>query len=323
MARDPKYHPHGKVLFITSSIEAGVLFLSNPACRALLISCLASGLALYKVRLCHFLIEPTHFHMMIVVDDPEDVSNFIGYFKSETAHRINRMLGRGKRTVWCAGFDSPIVLTPVRALLVAAYLYGNPGKDDLAESIEKYEGCSSWRMFTTGNLTIQCEILNRDAFRELPYHEQNEKGYEREAARLLATSTRRQELTIEPNAWLESYGLIDPAVQLRWNSRLVERLRTIEGRASRVRKRNGKRPMSVFRQRNEKFDLNRQKRKDGKRSSCLSERRKDRREFIKYFRELVHQAKEVVKRWRQGDFSLRYPPGLYAPNMPRLANILP
>ena len=318
-----KYHPHGKVLYITSSIEQGLLFLCNPACEALLRSCLVAALALYKVKLCHFVIEATHFHMIIVVEDPEDVSKFIGFFKQETAHRINRMVGRKKRTVWCDGFDSPVVLTPLRALLAISYLYANPGKDNLAESIDTYEGCSSWKMFTSGNLSESYEVISRDEFKYIPLGSQNERGYEQEAKRLLASSDRKETLTIEPNAWLEAFGIIDPKVQLRWNSLCLERVRKIEARASKLRKSKGTRPMSAFRHRNQKFDLNRQSIRSGKRSVCVSERKKDRREFMKHFWELVQKAKEVVKRWKLGDFSVPYPPGLYAPNMPRLANILP
>ena len=138
MSRNLKYHLNGNVLYITSSIEQGLLFLNNPVILLLLRSCLAAALAKYKVKLCHFIVEPTHFHMIVVVENPEDVSNFIGYFKCETAHRINRILGRPKRTVWCSGYDSPTLVTPLRALIAIAYIYGNPGKDNLSASIDSY-----------------------------------------------------------------------------------------------------------------------------------------------------------------------------------------
>ena len=324
MSRNLKYHLHGKVIYITSSIEQGVLFLNNPVILLLLRSCLAAALAKYKAKLCHFIVEPTHFHIIVVIDNPEDISNFIGYFKCETAHRINRILGRPKRTVWCAGYDSPTLVTPLRALIAIAYIYSNPGKDNLSESIDSYLGFSSWKMFTTGEFTETVDIIDRDEFKYIPFGQQNEKGYAREAARLLATSTRKETLTIEPNAWLDAYGIKDSMSQLRWNSKLVERLRFLEQRAANVRKKTGRRVMSAFRQRNEKFDTTKlSKRKRGKRSIALSERKRDRKDFIATYWKRVQEAKDVVKRWRQGDTSVRYPPGLYAPSMPRLANIVP
>jgi hypothetical protein len=44
---------------------------------------------------------------------------------------------------------------------------------------------------------------------------------------------------------------------------------------------------------------------------------------MKMYKQLVYQAREAAKRWAQGDFSVPYPPGLHAPSMPRLANMMP
>ena len=323
MSRDLKYHPNGKVLFITSGIEEGLLFLCNPLCTAVLKSCLAAALARYPVRLCHFLIEPTHFHMVIVVEDPENVPKFLKYFKCESAHRINRILGRRKRTVWCEGYDSPIVLTPVRALIAISYLYANPAKDGLGYTIDEYEGVSSWKMYSSGMLSEEFKVISRDKFKQLPIWNQNYKGYTAEAERVLATTEQKDSLILQPNAWLESYGITDPKEQLKWNSKLVERIRRLEERAAKVRKRTGRRPIGVYRLRNQKFDLTRQSTRSGKRMCCLSERRSKREEFMKTFRQLMFEARETVKRWAKGDFSVPYPPGLHAPSMPRLANMMP
>ena len=323
MSRNLKYHPNGKVLYVTSSIEVGLLFLCNPLCTAILKSCLSAALAKYRVRLCHFIIEPNHFHMIIVVENPEDVPEFYKYFKAETAHRINRVLGRRKRTVWCEGYDSPIVLTPLRALVAISYLYANPAKDNLTYNIDEYEGVHSWRMFSTGDLSENNKVIPRDEFEYLPIWNQNHKGYSQEADRVLATTEQKETLTLEPNAWLESYGITDPKEQLEWNSKLVERVRRLEARAQKVRKRTGRRPIGTHKLRNQKFDLTRQSYRRGKRMCCLSERRSKRVEFMKDFRELMFKARATVKRWAKGDFSVPYPPGLHAPSMPRLANMMP
>ena len=115
--RKMKYHPHGSVLFCTCSIEEGLLLLANPLCEAIIRSCLARACARYPVRICHMIVEATHVHLVLVVINPDDVSAFFRYFKGESAHMINGLLGRNKRTVWCEDYDSPIVLTPIRALM--------------------------------------------------------------------------------------------------------------------------------------------------------------------------------------------------------------
>ena len=48
---------------------------------------------------------------------------FMERFKCETAHAVNRLLGRRQVTVWCKGYDSPVILT----------------LDDLVEKLATYE----------------------------------------------------------------------------------------------------------------------------------------------------------------------------------------
>src|SRR5688572_30273179 len=115
MPRLMKYHPHGSVVFLTISIEEGILLLPNPLTEAIIKSCLARAQHLHPLRICHFIVEGTHIHLFVVIENPDDLCGFTERFKTESAHMINRLLGRKKRTLWCEGYDSPVVLTPARA----------------------------------------------------------------------------------------------------------------------------------------------------------------------------------------------------------------
>jgi hypothetical protein len=44
-----KYHPNKSVLFVTFSVEEGLLLLCNPLCLAIIQSCLAAAQSLYDV----------------------------------------------------------------------------------------------------------------------------------------------------------------------------------------------------------------------------------------------------------------------------------
>jgi hypothetical protein len=318
-----KYHPHGTVLYVTSSIEEGVLFLCNPLCLALLQSCLSVAIANHPVELCHFIVEATHIHMVLVVKDPEDVAGFLRTFKCESAHMINGLLGRRKRTVWCEGYDSPIVLTPIRALVAISYLYSNPAKDNLTESIREYEGFSSWGKFTSGEYSETYKRLRRPQFEFLPLWRQNPAGYKAEADKLLSESTEQYSLNLTPNAWLDAFGITDKDEQQKWNDRIHARVQALEDRAAKVRKRKGHRVIGPERLRRAMFELTRRpKGRSGKRMWCLSESRKVRQHYISFLKGLMFSAREVARRWKLGDFSVSYPPGLYAPCMPRLANVM-
>jgi len=315
-----KYHPHGGVLFCTLTVEEGLLLLTNPLCRAILESCLARAKELHPVKLCHFVVEATHVHLILVVTDPDDVNAFIRCFKTESAHMLNRLLGRKKRTIWCEGYDSPIVLTPMRALIAIAYLYANPAKDNLESSIDRYPGFSSWQMFQSGVLTKKWKRVRRHHFSALTKDAHNARGYAKRAADVLARATECINFTLEPNAWLEAFGYQTPEQQKQINDRLVARIRLLERRAAERREREKKRVLGRERLLTQVFDLFYRPQRKGRRMWCLSEKRRVRVDFIRFFKALMDTARAVRDRWRMGDVTVPYPPGLFPPSMPKLAN---
>ncbi len=312
-----KYHPHGAVLFVTFSLEEGLLLLANPLCRTLLQSCLAAAQDLYPVRISGFLINANHVHMLLVVDNPDDVSGFIRHFKTESAHMLNRVLGRRKRTIWCEGYDSPIVLTPTRALIALSYLYSNPAKDNLEESIDKYPGLSSWEMIVNNQAKMRWKRIRRPAVNKIKLH--NLKSYTREAERLLNDSKEEYTFTLSPKAWLEAFGITDPKEQEAVNMKLVDRIRTLEERAANIRKREGKKVMGSEKLISQPISTSYQSNRSGKRMACLSDDIRLRVNFICYLKDLYAKAREVLERWKSGDYTLPYPLGLYPPSMPKLA----
>jgi REP element-mobilizing transposase RayT len=317
-----KYHPNGSVLFVTYRVEEGKLLLANPLCEALIKSCLARALALYPVKICSFVIEATHIHLVLVVINPTDVSNFVRHFKTETAHALNRLLGREKRTVWCEGFDSPVVLTPTRTMIALAYIYSNPAKDSLEDSIDKYPGLSSWQMFTENDLRKRWKHLRRPAFKKLPPEAHNLAGYTTEAQSVLATSKESHDFILEPNAWMEAFGIVDKEKQEKINNRIIERVRTLETRHRKKRAESGRKVMGAVRLRNEPLQISGLPKRKGIRTKCLSEKKRLRIDFLLFFKKLIKKARDVRERWKVGDYSIPYPLGLYPPSQPKLAEPL-
>ena len=317
-----KYHPHGGVLFVTFSIEQGVLLLCNPLCEAVLKSCLARAQFMYPVKIVAFLIEGTHVHLLLVVDSPDDIPSFIRHFKTESAHALNRILGRAKRTIWCEGYDSPIVLTPLRTLLVLSYIYTNPTKDNLKSSIDNYPGVSSWRMFRKEELKKSWKRLKRPYYQPLSSDMHNLRGYTKEAERLLSLTQKTHTFVLSPDAWLDAFGIDEEGERRSLNQKLIDRVRTIEEREDRCRTEQGKRVVGAERLRHQVFDTTRISRKEGRKMWCLSEDRELRMQFITFLKNLITRARAVRERWRVGDYSLPYPLGLYPPSQPKLAEPL-
>lgn len=317
-----KYHPHGSVLFCTFSVEEGLLLLANPLCELIIKSCLVAAWTLYPVRICHIVVEATHVHILLVVDNPDDVPNFIKHFKTESAHMINGLLGRNKRTLWCEGYDSPIVLTPLRALAAIAYMYANPAKDNLETTIDRYPGFSTWKMLRSGEYAKLWKRVRRYQFLKLARDSHNLRGYNKIAEAIRSDSEELLPFVLEPNAWMEAFGYTDSHAQANINEALIRRVHKLEKRAEAIRQREKTRVIGRERLMKQPFDLTYRPRRFGKRMWCLSEKRKERVKFIAFFKDLMDEARDIRHRWTLGEVGLRYPPGLHPPSMPKLANAL-
>jgi hypothetical protein len=261
--------------------------------------------------------------MLMVVDNPDDVPGFVGRFKTESAHMFNSVLGRDKRTVWCDGYDSPVVLTTSRALEAIAYLYANPAKDGLEDSIERYPAASSWNAYTSGNTTKRVPKVPRRAFRTLTPDSHNLRGYAKEAERLRGQATGEVSITINPDAWMQALGEDSAEDQRALSEQLLTRVQELEAEARRVRAAGGKRVIGAARLIAQPIDRYYRSKRKGRRMWCLSDDTSLRVRFINHLKDLIAAASATLERWRCGDFSEPYPLGLYPPLMPKLAEPLP
>ena len=106
--------------------------------KILLENVLARAQTMYPVVIVKYVIMPNHIHIIIVVRDPQDVPRFIEYLKRESAHVVNGLLGRRKHTVWCDGYDHPVILDPETAIERLTYLALNPVSASLIENENNY-----------------------------------------------------------------------------------------------------------------------------------------------------------------------------------------
>jgi hypothetical protein len=120
---------------------------------------------------------------------------------------------------------------------------------------------------------------------------------------------------------MEAFKITDPAQQQRINARLLDRISHLEQRA--VTRRLKERKSLIGRDRliAQPLSLSYRPKRSGKRMWCLADKRSLRISFIKFFKKLMATARSVRERWRQGETSVRYPPGLFPPSMPKLANV--
>jgi hypothetical protein len=255
--------------------------------------------------------------MLIVVDDPACVPAFVGYLKGETAHAVNHLRGRKKRTVWCDGFDSPIILDAENAIKAIDYIYSNPQRANLVEKIEDYPHFSTWEVFLAGGEERSVLRIPRDSIPALPKRTLSLSEQKKLACKLKEEGREECQLIFDPDAWMECFdGLINKDPE-EVNQIIIERLRAQEQALNAAR---NKPVMGAHALMLEPIDREYEPKKRGKRMVCLSTIKALRVAFVRWFREHCAQAIPI----RQAtDWLHSLPPGLFAPGGALRANLNP
>lgn len=313
-----KFFLNKTVVFVSTSVEADLMFPPNELTHLLMESALARAQHHHPVRVISHLFEATHAHLMLAVDNPEDIPGFMGRFKTESAHYVNRLLGRKKRTVWCEGYDSQTILDPGCFVRKSVYIFTNPAKDGLEDSVDHYPGLSTWKTFLgDAPKTKICPWIRRSAVPKLKSFTPEE--YQRVARQLRLGAKEHHTLTVYPEAWLELYRIKEKNEKEEWREKIIQGVYKQEAEYRELRKEEKKTVMGAEKLKRVAIGRQYQPERSGRKKYCSSDDPELEAEFMALVRERLEERKLVRRRWRAGDRSAPYPLGLFPPNFPKLA----
>lgn len=292
-----------------------------PFINMLMCSALARAQKLYPVKIICFVVQANHVHMLIRVCDPQIVSRFIGYFKAESATYLNRLLNRRQRTVWQERFDSPIVLDLDKALQIFAYCSLNPVKDGLVNSMSEYPGVASYSYLLERRNFIPSKSIPRNKVMPLkdPHRPQQEN---KKLTEYFSSDTFEDVVVaLSPDDLRMAYA---PSRGMAFEEFRATLIHTLQKYEDVYRKeRSTKAPLGATRLILGSLLSPRNPPTKGRKMICLSTIKELRRSFISAFKRLKNLCREVFEQWRKGNTLVPYPPGMFAPNVPRRANFLP
>lgn len=316
--RNPRYLLAGRIHFITFRTQEGLPFVPLEFMNTLLRSALARAQKLYPTTIICFVIQANHVHLLIRVTNPEDVSRFIGYFKAESAHYLNRLLDRRQRSVWVERFDSPAVLDIDKALELFAYCTLNPVKDRLVSHMRDYPGVSSYSALLNNQRTIPAKSIPRDKVPALP-DPHNPQKYNRELSNYFESDEFEDLfIVLSPDELRLAFSSTVDGSSDDFRIKLLETIKRYENLFT--ANRNGG-VLGVRKLLSASLLQTRKPPIRGKRMICLSSHRHLRQLFIRTFMHIKALCQEAYRRWKAGDV-VPYPPGMFAPHMPRIASLV-
>jgi REP element-mobilizing transposase RayT len=284
-------------------------------------SALAVAQSLYPVKVIAFVVMGNHIHIIALVEDPTVVESFMERFKCETAHAINRLLGRRQVTVWCEGYDSPPILTLDDLVEKLAYVYANPVRAHRAASIRAYQGVSSWKMFTSGEISREVKRIRRPFLGPITKGRASASQRQQEAFVVERQVTETLTFTLSADAWMAAFPHQATPAQLK--ERLLQRVQEIEHEMVAIRARQQISLPSDFEVASQPIDAPYTPTTFGCRMWCICGDVPLRIAFISFIKKLRAKAREVRLKWLQGDWTEPFPTGLFPPSPPILANLLP
>lgn len=293
---------------------------ANPLAKFVIKAALLRAQNLHDVKISHFIVNGTHIHMIVRVKDPEDIPGFMARFKTESASYLNKILGRDKRTVWCKGYDSPRCMNMEDVIDRIVYLYDNPVKDGLIESINNYPGLSTWHIFNGNQKRIFGTFLSRDDFYPIDQN-QDYKGFKK-CVKRLAKLGKLKEVEFDPNDWFKAYGVDDLEEIDDINDSIRIMIKEREKNKQQEYLEEKKSFMGRTKLENQGIDIDYQRKKQtGRKHWVICKNKEERKFYIAFLKELAREAREVYEAWCHGDTSRRMPIGVFAPSMPVVANL--
>ena len=321
MPRPPRILLPHTVALLTSRIQQGLPFVYTPLMNKILWSALAVAQTHHPVKVIAFVVMKNHVHLIVLVEDPSTVEGFMERFKCETAHAINRLLGRRQVTVWCEGYDSPAILTIHDLVEKLAYLYANPIKAYQCATIADYGGISSWHMFSSGQASLEVSRVRRTFLNPLPKGRVPSAMHKQLACNVEQQSTEKLIFRLTPDAWIRAFPNYCSVEKI--HDEVRQRVNTIEKEMSEVLQYQKIRVPAPGVIDESPIDCSYRPTKYGRRMWCICGDIALRVTFIAFIQSLRTKAREVRRKWLEGRRNEPFVVGLFPPSPPLLAHLNP
>ena len=279
-----------------------------------------------KVILCHFLWMGNHAHIILVAQDSTRCTQFYGEVQKQLTEAIKRLMGRPKLSLWDSNGTSVIHYGDAAGVIERiAYLYANPARAHLVDTVSRYPGVSSWEAFCAIEKRIKaqssesCPWIRQAMIQKIPCRSVT-PGQDRVIVeRLREEATEEHALVLQPNAWMAVFKMTDTDVA-EANQQIHTRLEEFEAEARKERCARGWRVKGANKLAAEALDLSYLPRKFSRRIFVYAHDPEIRCEMIRVHQEFTERCKACYERWRLGDLSVDWPPGALFPPPPQQKN---
>jgi REP element-mobilizing transposase RayT len=321
----PRQFNSRSVYEVTVRTLSGLPFTSSPLMRLLLETAIARANRDQKVVICHYVWMSNHAHIMLVCNDQQGMSNFVGELKKKLTDSIKRLFGRDQLFLWERRSSIAKIATYEDLVERLQYFYLNPQRAGLIEDIDSYPGLTTWKAFqdSENHLEARSESLipwiPATMLPRMP-----EKPDIHWSSRMVRELTKlapsKEALTLYPNFCLKAFGCSAHDVEsfkqhVKIGVRAEEQLlrekfrdknRQVVGRLALVLQRStldGWKP-----------------KKRERRIFLICSDKALRLELLEQYKGFQKRCRKCYESYLSGYRDIEWPPGAFQPPLPRLYN---
>jgi len=282
-----------------------------------------------KVILCHDVWEGSHPHMIVVTKDSQQCVNFYTEVQKKITDYLKALLGLNELQIW----EGRPTVNQIDDLETAkekiAYLYANPAQDNIAPSIERFIGYSSWNEYQLGKESFGAlseeavPWIRLPSIPALPSRTLTRSQDAGLVTLLSRTNKKRHVLRRAPNAWMKCFQVESDKEVEEINNEILGTLREKEKDAAILRVQEKKELMPVSIQRYQEILKPHTPKKKGRKIHFQTSCNIRRLQILQFFREFNQLCRDCYEEWKKGNYTVQWPPGAFKPPLPATANALP
>lgn len=325
--RRKRYYQSKKPYALTFRTKQGLPFACYDVIELLLKSTLARTQRDDKLDLCHQLWMANHVHLLAVFYDINQAKNFHMEVKKKITDYLKRLLDLEELDLWEED-DSVILLADIEAVKnYIVYIYLNPSRANLVESVDNYPQLNSWSKFKELEPGIESSNTEKVPWIRLPAikaisSKTLTRTQDRHITNKLKNNAKKEhKLTLKPYAWLKCFK-IDSNEAERIKTELIKRVYVEESELAekRVSKKNS--VIGVKRLKLQGIKMTHYKpKKKGRRIFVISTVNEVRMKVIAQFKAIFQECRELYQRLKTGE-KVIWPPGVFPPTHPPLLSFV-
>lgn len=327
MGRRRRYYESGRLYEITIRARTGLPFPHWCLMQLLLASALARTQRIGYVTLCHFIWMANHAHILVVVQDADSCKRFYMELQKKITDYMKRLLRKPHLELWEGQPAVIAILDLDKAVDRVRYLYSNPAKANLVDTIQDFPGYSSWEYFSENSTDLAAKYASCTPWVRQYHIQPLKRGLisrledTHQTQSLRSKAKHFHELTVFPNAWMRCFKIKEATDVAATNRRILELIMASEESFRNTRKTERKKVLGADRLRREPIMKQHTPLKNDPKIFAMSSDRKLRMDYIEKVLWICDQCDNLARRQQLGE-RVNWPPGVFPSPLPMMASAL-